>query len=152
MHAVHRRTDCRVRSKIPGMSTMVPAVMVILVTRSSSVSTTDLYTRSPDLTCLDFFLWGHMNQLVYETTVETEADLAARITVAAGKIADMSGIFERTGQSMVGRCTACIQINGRVFEQTPAVITMLNFLLCKSVLASEIAVRDHMYHNEIYLF
>ena len=31
-----------------------------------------------------------------------------------------------------------------------ALISMLNYLLCKSSLASEIAVRDHMYHNEIY--
>ena len=33
-----------------------------------------------------------------------------------------------------------------------AVISMLNYLLCKSSLASEIAVRDQMYHNEIYLY
>ena len=32
-----------------------------------------------------------------------------------------------------------------------AVIRMLNYLLWKSSLASEIAIRDHMYHNEIYL-
>ena len=45
MHAVHRRTvDRRVRSKIPGMSAMVPAATVILATRSSSVSTTVSYT------------------------------------------------------------------------------------------------------------
>ena len=30
---------------------------------------------SPDLTYLDFFLWGHMNQLAYEIVVETEEDL-----------------------------------------------------------------------------
>ena len=51
--------------------------------------------RSPDLTFLDFFLWG-TKQLVYETVVGTEEDLVTRITVAAGNIADMSGIFERT--------------------------------------------------------
>ena len=62
MHAVHRQTiDCRVRSKIPGMSAIVPAATVNLATKSFSVSTTDSYTRSPYLTCLDFFLWGHMN-------------------------------------------------------------------------------------------
>ena len=42
-----------------------------------------------------------MKQLVYETFVETEEDLVARIIVAAGTIADMPGIFERTRQSMV---------------------------------------------------
>ena len=45
MHAVHHWTiDCRVRSKIPGMSAMVPATMVILATRFSSVYTTVSYT------------------------------------------------------------------------------------------------------------
>ena len=33
-----------------------------------------------------------------------------------------------------------------------AVFKMLIYFLCKSSLASEIAVRDHMYHNKIYLF
>ena len=46
--------------------------------------------------CTDFFLWGHMKQLGYETVVETEEDLIARITVGAGTIADMPAIFERT--------------------------------------------------------
>ena len=111
MHAVHRRTiDCGVRSKIPGMSAMVPAAAVILSTRSS-VSIEVSYT------CLDFLLCGHKKQLVYETGVETEEDLVARIIVAAGTIADMPGIFERTRQSVVRRCTACIQANGRAFEQ-----------------------------------
>ena len=65
MYAVHHRIiDYRVCSKIPGMSAMVPAA-----TRSS-VSTTVSYTRSPDLMCLDFFLWGHTKQLVYENVVE----------------------------------------------------------------------------------
>ena len=63
------------------MSAMVPAATVILATRSS-VSTTVSYTRSPDLSCLDLFLWGHMKQLVYEIVVETAEDLVARITVA----------------------------------------------------------------------
>ena len=97
----------------------------------------------------------HMKHLVYETVVETEEDLVARITVAAGTIADMPGNFERTQQSMVRRCTACIQANGRAIRAVPvnatAVISMLNYLLCKSSIASEIAVRDHMYHYEIYI-
>ena len=58
-----------------------------------------------------------MKQMVYETVVETEEDLVARITVAAGTIADMPGMYERTRQSMVRRCTVCIQTNGRAIEQ-----------------------------------
>ena len=70
------------------MSAMVPEATVILATRSSSVSTTVSYTRSPDLTCLDFFLWGHMKQQVYETVGETKEDLVATIAVATGTIVD----------------------------------------------------------------
>ena len=40
-------------------------------------------------------------ELVYETVVKTEVDLVARITVAAGTIADMPGNFEWTRKSMV---------------------------------------------------
>ena len=62
--------------------------------------------------------------LEYESVVETEEDLVARIIVAAGTIADTSGIFERTRQSMVRRCTASycdvqvlfdIETKGQVF-------------------------------------
>ena len=55
--------------------------------------------------------------LVYESVVETEEDLVARIAIAVGTIVDMPGIFERTRQSMVRRCIACIQANDRAFEQ-----------------------------------
>ena len=69
--------------------------------------------------------------LVYKTVVETE-DLVARITVAAGAIADMPGIFERTRESMVRRCTACIQGQWSHIRAVPvnatAVIKMLNYL------------------------
>ena len=58
-----------------------------------------------------------MKQLVYETIVEKEEDLLARITVAAGTIADMPGIFERTRQSVVRQYTACMQTNDSAFEQ-----------------------------------
>ena len=88
--------------------------------------------------------------------METEEDVVARITVAAGTIADMSEIFERIRQLMVRRCIACVQANGRPFGagsvNATAVISMLNYLLCKSSLASDIVVRDHMYHDEIHLF
>ncbi|EFN71217.1 hypothetical protein EAG_05969, partial [Camponotus floridanus] len=35
--------------------------------------------RSPDLSLLDFFLWGHIKTLIYETPIETEQELVARI-------------------------------------------------------------------------
>jgi hypothetical protein len=73
--------------------------------------------RSPDLTPLDFFFWGHMKSLVYDTPVESEEELVARIAVASGDIAAMPGIFERVRQSCARRCRNCIDVGGRHFEQ-----------------------------------
>ena len=87
MHAVHRRTiDCRVRSKIPGKSAMVPAATVILETTFSSVSTTVSYTSC--FKCPQRKKSRHVRSgdIVYEIAVEIEEDLAA-----AGTIADMPG-------------------------------------------------------------
>ena len=33
--------------------------------------------RSPDLTSLDFFLWGYMQSVVYETDIDSEEELVA---------------------------------------------------------------------------
>lgn len=72
--------------------------------------------RSPDLTPLDFFLWGHMKSLVYETPVETEEDLIARIAVAAGDISDNPRMIASVHRSLENRCRLCIDQNGRHFE------------------------------------
>ena len=73
--------------------------------------------RSPDLTPMDFFLWGEMKRLVYSTPVPTEADLVARVAAAALFITHTPGIFERTRQSLVRRCHLCVEVNGGIFEQ-----------------------------------
>jgi len=39
--------------------------------------------RSPDLTPLDYYLWGHMKTLVYETKVHSKTALRHRIFAAA---------------------------------------------------------------------
>ncbi|GFX02091.1 DUF4817 domain-containing protein [Trichonephila clavipes] len=72
--------------------------------------------RSPDLSPLDFFLWGAMKGLVYDTPVVSEMDLVARISIAAARIREMPGVFEDVRQSMSRRCRACIHANGRNFE------------------------------------
>ena len=72
--------------------------------------------RSPDLTPLDFFLWGYVRSLVYETPVESEEDLVARIIAAFEKVQNQSGIFENVRNSMLRRCETCIAVQGRHFE------------------------------------
>ena len=73
--------------------------------------------RSPDLTPLDFFLWGHMKTLVYDTPVESEMDLIGRVVAAAGDVADDQPMLSRVQQSFVRRCQLCIDTGGRHFEQ-----------------------------------
>ena len=71
--------------------------------------------RSPDLTCLDFFMWGFMKSMVYETGIDSEEDLVACIVSAAAEIRETPGIFGRVRQSVALRCTVCLDVNGRVF-------------------------------------
>ncbi|GFY28735.1 uncharacterized protein TNCV_3441021 [Trichonephila clavipes] len=39
-----------------------------------------------NLSCLDFFLWGHMKSLVFASPVDSDEALVARIAVVAGGI------------------------------------------------------------------
>lgn len=77
----------------------------------------DWPARSPDLTPLDFGLWGHIKSLVYSSPVESEEDLLARILAACQTIQDMPGIFENMRRSLVRRCHLCINNRGGIFEQ-----------------------------------
>ncbi|GBM52199.1 hypothetical protein AVEN_170987-1 [Araneus ventricosus] len=72
--------------------------------------------RPPDLNALEFFFWGHMKSLVYEMPVDSAADLAARIAVAADKINTTPGIFKRVRQSFLRQCELCNDTCGRHFE------------------------------------
>lgn len=47
----------------------------------------------PDLTSQDFFLWDHIKELVYETPVDSEADIVAQIAVVADRIFAFSEMF-----------------------------------------------------------
>jgi len=72
--------------------------------------------RSPDLTPLDFFLWGRMKSLIYETPVETEEDLLARVLVDAQQIDETPGVMERVYQNMTRRYNVCNDVGGRHIE------------------------------------
>ena len=61
--------------------------------------------RSPDLTSLDFFLWGYIKSMVYETDIYSEEDLVACIVSAAAEIRETPGIFGRVRQSMARQRT-----------------------------------------------
>ena len=72
--------------------------------------------RSPDMTPMDFFVWGEMRNLVYTTPVESEEDLVARIVAEAGAINDTPGVFARVRQKMIRQSQLCLNVNGGIFE------------------------------------
>jgi hypothetical protein len=73
--------------------------------------------RSPDLNPCDFFVWGHMKQLVYATPVNTIEELELRVQNAAQEIRQTRGILNRVRLSWARRAEACIANGGRHFEQ-----------------------------------
>ena len=72
---------------------------------------------SPDLTPLDFFLWGWTISEAYKEKVNTRDELVARITNSAAVLKqehqDDLRIATRT---IVKRVEKCIEVDGGVFE------------------------------------
>jgi len=73
--------------------------------------------RSPDLTPLDFFLWGAMKAKVYASIVNSREELLQRIQAVANEIRTTPGVLKRSTQSVGHRAMACIQNHGGHFEQ-----------------------------------
>ena len=74
-------------------------------------------TKSPDLTPLDYYPWGHMKTLVYETKVESRAALRDRIFVAAEHIRNNPDNIASATQSLLMRAENCIATGEGHFEQ-----------------------------------
>lgn len=70
--------------------------------------------RSPDLTPLDFFLWGHIKSLVYITEPRDITDLKQRIVDACASISPE--IIGRAVGSMQKRFMVCVGAEGGHFE------------------------------------
>jgi hypothetical protein len=65
---------------------------------------------------VDFFLLGHIEALIYTSSVSPEEDLD-RIVEAATTTRQQPGIFERSLQGLLCRCLLCITVGGRTFEK-----------------------------------
>ena len=57
-----------------------------------------------------------MKKLVYDTPVEAEDDVVARVVVAAGQIADTPGVIELVYQNIIRRYNVCNDVAGRHIE------------------------------------
>lgn len=72
--------------------------------------------RSPDLTPVDFYVWGRAKELVYTTEVASRDELIRRID-AAFETMKQEMLLRTTTVEIRHRCRACIANGGRQFEQ-----------------------------------
>lgn len=70
--------------------------------------------RSPDLTPLDFFLWGHLKTVVYDTKPVDLEDLRARIVLACAEITseEIDNVYRQAEQ----RLYLCMEVGGGHIE------------------------------------
>lgn len=71
--------------------------------------------RSPDLTPLDFFLWGYLKDKVYGTNSRTVEELKIRIKEELEKVP--VSMLLNVEKSCVRRMLKCKEANGGHFEQ-----------------------------------
>ncbi|KAG5311381.1 SETMR methyltransferase, partial [Acromyrmex insinuator] len=70
--------------------------------------------RSPDLTPLDFFLWGYLKEKVYKTEPTTMEDMKDRIRRACQDIPPT--FLQNVRNSFQRRINKCMEVNGEAFE------------------------------------
>ena len=70
--------------------------------------------RSPDITPLDFFLWGYVKDIVYRTKIRDITDLKQRITDAIATIDE--AMLQRTWQEIEYRLDVLRATNGAHVE------------------------------------
>lgn len=73
--------------------------------------------RSPDLTPLDFYLWGEVKRLVYATEYSNRDELKSRIRAAFDKVRSDPFVLNRVKDNMRKRAELCITREGEHFEQ-----------------------------------
>lgn len=73
--------------------------------------------RSPDLTPMDYFLWGHLKSTVFREPVENEEQLWQRIQDAINNLRGDEEVMERIHFNFLRRINLCMRENGEHFEQ-----------------------------------
>ncbi|XP_025204363.1 uncharacterized protein LOC112601133 [Melanaphis sacchari] len=72
--------------------------------------------RSPDLTPLDFFLWGHLKNVVYADPPINLQDLKNKIRLACSNLR-REQINAATSTELLKRLESCLEHQGGNFEQ-----------------------------------
>lgn len=71
--------------------------------------------RSPDLTVLDFFIWGTVKNNVYNTALTTLEDCMQRVRTVFQNLSPQS-IRRATHDQVLLRCEKCLEVQGHQFE------------------------------------
>jgi len=79
-------------------------------------STINWPPRSPDLTPLDFCLWGSMKSEVYRKKVDTRDELLVNILDVIACIKERQDILRRTTRHVFTRVAKCTDVDGGIFE------------------------------------
>ena len=72
--------------------------------------------RSPDLTPLDFYLWGRVKSLVYSVQITSVDQLRLRIVDSFDQLRTEINVLPRVRFNLIRRYQACIDGGGNVFE------------------------------------
>lgn len=72
--------------------------------------------RSPDITPLDYFLWGHLKTVVYANPPINIEDLKNKIIIACSELTQ-DQIITATQRELLRRMEACVENNCNNFEQ-----------------------------------
>lgn len=74
--------------------------------------------RSPDITPMDFYLWGHIKTMVYSGREITSRDmLIDKINCAFNQIKTNSEVLARVNEQLIFRCGLCVGCDGDYFER-----------------------------------
>lgn len=72
--------------------------------------------RSPDLNPCDFWLWGHLKNIVYAEPIPDVETLEQRIHAAFDTVRRQPGCCERVRQNLLRRAHACVEAHGNHFQ------------------------------------
>ena len=72
--------------------------------------------RSPDLTPMDFYFWGHLKQIVYSTRIADVDQLRQQIIRGCNLINGNSDLLDKVYENFEHRLELCTNANGEHFE------------------------------------
>ena len=89
-------------------------------------STINWPPRSPDLTPLDFCLWGFMKSELYKKKVDTGDELLVNILNVIACIKERQDALRRTTRHVFTRVAKCTDVDGGIFEYLLQTVPILS--------------------------